>query len=85
MPPLDAIADAGGWAVCVFTLLLVVLALLTGRLVPGPIHARDVARAERLEAEAVSLVRRTRSLERGLDRCRSALAAAKRRPSRARS
>lgn len=85
MPGLGAIADAGGWAVAVFMALSIIVAIIAGRLVTGPVHAREIARGDRLEAEAVKLVRRAATLERGLDRCRSALQAAKRRPPRAAS
>lgn len=82
MPDLSTIADAGGWACFAFLALLVIGAILHGDLIPGPIHRREIARGDRLEAEAVPLVKRTRVLERGLDRCRTALQAANRRPTR---
>ena len=82
MPTVDVIADAGGWAFSGFLAISIIVALIRGDLVPGFIHRREIARGDRLEAEAAPLVKRTRILERGLDRCRAALRAASRRPTR---
>lgn len=79
VPDITVIADAGGWAFGGFISLLVLGAILRGALVPGAVYQREVARGDRLEAEAVPLVRRAAQLERGLERCRTALRTATRR------
>jgi len=79
VPPLDAIADAGGWAFAGFVLLSVIVAIIAGKLVPGPLMQREIGRGDRLEAQGLRLTRRVSQLERGLDRCREEVRQLKRR------
>jgi hypothetical protein len=43
---LSALANASGWAVAIFTLLLVLRAIAIGQLVPGPTHQQALKREE---------------------------------------
>lgn len=85
MPGLDVIADAGGWAFAGFVLLSVIVAIIAGKLVPGPLMQREIERGDRLEADGIRLAVRAGRLERGLERCQEANRHLKRRPRHAAS
>lgn len=49
LPDLNALADAGGWLVAVGSLLSILGLILTGHLVPGRTHDREVKRGDSLD------------------------------------
>ena len=62
MPPFEAIASAGGWVVCVATLLALIDGFRREWLIPGHVYRREVKRGDRLEAANERLTRRIAEL-----------------------
>jgi hypothetical protein len=62
VPPLEGIASAGGWVVCVATLLAILDGFRRGYVVPGHVYDREVKRGDRLEAANERLTRRIAEL-----------------------
>ena len=63
MLPLEGIAAAGGWVVCVAVLVGLIQAFVRGALVSGHVFRREVKRGDRLEAANERLTRRIAVLE----------------------